>query len=252
MAAARTKKWLMDRTKRIALRILADPEIRESIYQSVHRPGDSEDLRPPNIRRHLWLRANDETAAYVEEHMLSVPSRAGRWAVLDDALAAVSIDGLFLEFGVADAKSINYIADRIDRTIYGFDGFEGLPEDWFDGMGKGVFDRCGKLPEVRRNVELVPGWFDATLPKFAASHGDRPIAFMHVDCDLYSSTREVFARLGSQVVANTILVFDEYFNFPGWKNQEYKAFQEFVAERGLEYEYLTYDRAWSTVAVRIK
>ena len=29
-----------------------------------------------------------------------------------------------------------------------------------------------------------------------------------------------------------MIVFDEYFNYPGWRGHEFKAFQEFVAETG--------------------
>jgi hypothetical protein len=249
----RLKAAMIVATQRLLRHVLKDPEIRESLYRAITKPADSDDdFTPPNIRRKLWVRANDDTVAYVEQHMLYIPSRVGRWSVIDVALDAVTLDGLFLEFGVADGISINYIAEKAhDRVIHGFDSFEGLPEDWFDGVGQGIFDRRGEPPKVRDNVRLHRGTFDVTLPAFVASGDRQPVAFMHVDCDLYSSTREVFSQLSDRIVSGTIIVFDEYFNFPGWRNQEYKAFQEFLRARALRYEYLTYDRIQSTVAVKI-
>jgi hypothetical protein len=46
-------------------------------------------------------------------------------------------------------------------------------------------------------------------------------------------------------------VFDEYFNYPGWQQHEFKAWQEFVAASGLSYEYLGLVRNNQQVAVRI-
>jgi Methyltransferase domain len=250
---SRVKAAMHRAAQRLLRRALRDPEIREAIFQAVARPADSDDnYTPPNIRRRLWLRANDDTVAYVEQHMLYIPSCAGRWRVIDTALEAVTLDGEYLEFGVADGASINYIADKVgDRVVHGFDSFEGLPDDWFDGVGRGLFDRGGALPDVRANVRLHRGTFDVTLPPYVAQSDGKPVAFVHVDCDLYASTREVFQQLGDRITSGTIIVFDEYFNFPGWRNQEYKAFQEFVRDRDLKYAYLTYDRNQSTVAAKI-
>jgi Macrocin-O-methyltransferase (TylF) len=135
------------------------------------------------------------------------------------------------------------------RTIHGFDSFEGLPEDWFGKFRKGRFDTGGKLPKVRSNVKLHKGWFDETLPKFVAEN-DGPVAFLHVDCDLYSSTKTIFQYLGDRIVAGTIILFDEYFNYPGWQQHEHKAFQELVQERGLRYRWLAYNNVeWNAALV---
>jgi len=46
------------------------------------------------------------------------------------------------------------------------------------------------------------------------------MTFIHIDCDLYSST--IFDLWGNKIVEGTILVFDEYFNYPGWLHGEIK------------------------------
>ena len=137
-----------------------------------------------------------------------------------------------------------------DKIVYGFDSFDGLPEDWrYDSLKK-EFSLDGNLPQVNGNVRLVKGWFNETLPVFVKSHPQK-CAFVHVDCDLYSSTKTIFDTLKNQIGAGTVIAFDEYFNYPGWQEGEYKAFQEFIAETGLEFEYIARTN-FAQVAVKIK
>jgi hypothetical protein len=202
-----------------------------------------------DIPRRRQMRALDETADYVDRAMFNVAYVPDRFMLLEQALREMRPGGLICEFGVYGGESINFIADRVKQPVYGFDSFEGLPEDWMPGFKKGKF-AVGGLPPVRDNVQLIKGWFDATVPGWAEAHPGT-FSFLHIDCDLYSSTRLVFDVLGDRIVPGTILVFDEYFNFPGWKQGEFKAFQELVVERGLAYEYLGYVEAGEQVALRV-
>ena len=150
--------------------------------------------------------------------------------------------GLLLEFGVFDGASLRFLAERTERMIHGFDTFTGLPQHdgiavWKRHKELGTFDVKGKLPAVPANVQLHVGLFEDTLPGFLATHNES-VAFLHIDCDLYSSTRTIFSALGERIVAGTIILFDEYFNYPGWQFGEYKAFQELIKERKLEYTML--------------
>jgi len=56
--------------------------------------------------------------------------------------------------------------------------------------------------------------------------------------------------LSQRLQAGTVIVFDEYFNYPNWQQHEFKAWREFVAERGVSYEYLAFAR--QQVALRIR
>jgi hypothetical protein len=49
-----------------------------------------------------------------------------------------------------------------------------------------------------------------------------------------------------------VLVFDEFFNYPGWRQGEYKAFMEFVYAHDVEYKYLGYYEKHEQVAVKIR
>ena len=95
------------------------------------------------------------------------------------------------------------------------------------------------LPPVRENVKLHKGWFDEVLPGFKQEF-EGPLAFLHLDADLYSSTKVVLDELAERVGPGTVIQFDEYFNYPGWKQGEFKAFAEFVEAVNLKYEYLGY------------
>jgi hypothetical protein len=202
-----------------------------------------------NIDRTLQLRALQDTADYVQANMGGAKSFQNKFALLDAAMENMPSEGLLLEFGVWKGGTINHIAKKTGRTVYGFDSFEGLPEDWFHGVPQGHF-KLNRLPDVEKNVKLIQGWFDQTLPSFLDSHSG-PVALCHVDCDLYSSTRTVFEHLGSRIVSGTVIIFDEYFNYVGWRQGEFKAFQEFCADRGAKYEYMGYCSTAEQVAVKI-
>jgi|SaaInlStandDraft_5_1057022.scaffolds.fasta_scaffold59237_1 hypothetical protein len=204
-----------------------------------------------NIKYELAKRALESTANYVENNMNKLISVDTKYKVHDIASDTVTVEnGIVLEFGVYKADSINYIAKKLNKLdIYGFDSFEGLPEFWRDEFDKGSF-AIENLPQVEKNIKLIKGWFNETLPAFTKIE-KRNIAYLHVDCDLYSSTKTIFEALNNQIVTGTVIVFDEYFNFSGWENDEYKAFQEFINETGKEYKYLTYNNLHEQVAVVI-
>ena len=153
---------------------------------------------------------------------------------LEEAYKLAPQKGLVVEFGVAKGETIKRLANvDKNRTVYGFDSFDGLPESW-NGLGVGHF-AC-ELPEVQENVVLVKGLFDESLPKFLKENKDQ-VAFLHIDCDLYSSTKTVFDNLKDRMADGCIIVFDELLNYGGdiWREHEYKAFQEFLEES--EYSY---------------
>jgi len=206
------------------------------------------DADAKNLRRAMRRKATAETLCFIEQEMPSAKSFSDAFALLDESLRFASQErGLFCEFGVYSGSTINFIASRLKNVIYGFDSFEGLPEDWQPGVQKGTF-RMDRLPRVRNNVKLIQGWFQDTLPAFVSEHRE-PCAFLHIDCDLYSSTKTVFEAFGDQIGKDTVMVFDEFFNYPGWKRGEFLAFQELISARRFHFEYLGY--ADEQVAVRI-
>jgi hypothetical protein len=209
-----------------------------------------------------YFKAAMDTADYIEQHMLVAekfrgerdPRNRGRFELLEYALSKIELKtGLVMQFGVFKGETLSYIADRVDTVAYGFDSFEGLPEAWFLEHQKSEFDLGGAVPKIpsrQGNIKLVKGWFSDTAPQFAAANSE-PIRFLHIDCDLYSSTKSVFDALGDRIVPGTIIVFDEYFNYPGWRQHEYKAFQEFVEQHEIRYSYIGYAPRHYSVALKV-
>ncbi len=168
------------------------------------------------------------------------------------SLAEASTDGMILEFGVGGGTSIREIGKIVpDRVVYGFDSLKGLPEDDF-GLPKGTFKR-DKPPTVPGNVEFVIGLFQDTLEGFLTKHKENA-GFVHLDADLYSSTKYVLFTLGThnRIVAGTVIQFDEFYSVSyskAWTEGVYAAFQEFVKAFDVKYEFIAIIRG--AVSVRV-
>mmetsp|Transcript_1055 Transcript_1055/g.1442 ORF Transcript_1055/g.1442 Transcript_1055/m.1442 type:complete len:153 (-) Transcript_1055:63-521(-) len=142
-----------------------------------------------------------------------------------------------------------------DDQVHGFDTFTGLPEEWGSpekgGEPTGAYSTFGAMPsDLPQNVQLHAGIFSDTLPGFIDTHPG-PIRFMNVDCDLYSSTKDIFDQVFGRIVPGTIIVFDEYVMTPTWQDDEFKAFQEAVAKHGWTFEYLAVSIMTGQAVVRI-
>jgi hypothetical protein len=193
---------------------------------------------------------SEETAGYIRENMELVQSVGSRSDLLQLACQHVEMGmgGLVCEFGVWQGLSITQIARQLHgHSVFGFDSFQGLPEAWRNQFDKGRF-AMRSLPCVPKNVILIKGWFDETLPGFLAKH-PQPIMLLHIDSDLYSSAKTVLTLCAGRLCPGPVIVFDEYFNYPGWQKGEFKAFQEFVTDSGFSYRYLGYNHFHEQVAV---
>ncbi len=200
-------------------------------------------IRSYNMKSMIYERAAKESVDYFYDKASDALILEDRFKVLEYTLKTcmentLQEDALFLEFGVFQGESINFLANLAKvKIFYGFDSFEGLPETWGGKEAKGHFNLDGKLPKVKKNVELKKGWFNETLEPFLKEKkGD--VAFLHIDCDLYSSTKTVLDLLAPRIKEGTVIVFDEYINYPNWQKHEFKAFQEFVKDNNVQYEYL--------------
>ena len=184
-------------------------------------------------------------------HVKPMPKLLGSGcAVLTKAHEAISLqDGLILEFGVRHGTSIRQLASLTSKPIYGFDSFEGLPEDWHQ-ESKEVYSTRGKIPKVPAHVTLIPGWFDQTLPLFLEKQGEN-VALINIDCDIYSSTKTVLDLLSARIKKGTIIIFDEYIGNLHWEEDEHKAFMESIDQYHWNYEYLFYSAYTKQAVVKI-
>jgi predicted O-methyltransferase YrrM len=135
--------------------------------------------------------------------------------------------------------------------VFGFDSFLGLNEDWSGwNLSKGMFNLNGISPLVEKNVIIYNGLYEDTIPEFVKNNNfENGIDLIHMDSDTYIPTIYALNTLNNLVRKGSIIIFDEYFGYPNWRNHEYKAFREFVLQNSINYRYIAYSE--HAVAVEI-
>ncbi len=204
-------------------------------------------LKQSNLKKHPYMRSY----AWV----FSLPNLPelyfNRWHFFDAIVKKSIVSKPFYEFGVWRASSFKYLIKSFKKG-YGFDTFEGLPEDWNVGgrsEKKGSYSSDGMIPKIKGG-EFVKGKFEDTLPLFFSK--SRPIAsVMNFDADLYSST--ICALNYSKRVMNkdTILIFDEFLMNESWENDEFKALNEFCSLNNLSYQVIAISFYTKQVAIKL-
>ena len=198
-------------------------------------------LQYKRVAMTLMRRAVEKSADYAEENMQKAVIFTDNYKahIWDCAISKLTIDGYLAEFGVFKGESINYLAKSVSpKTIFGFDSFRGLEEDFSIDFAKGGFNQNGIAPNVENNVVLVEGSFSDSLPKWL-NENDGVFSFINIDCDTYKSTSTVLNLLGPErIVPGTLIAFDEYFGFPGWENEEFKAWKDYCNAHGVKYRYV--------------
>jgi hypothetical protein len=143
------------------------------------------------------------------------------------ALNQASPSGIALEFGVYSGKTLSTIAQKFPGQTFGFDSFDGLPEYWRDGFPEGKF-KVDIKPFIQ-GAEIIEGLFQDSLEPFLQGLTSK-ISFIHLDADLYSSTKYVLTELNYLIEPNCIILFDEFMNYPGFESHEFLAFSEWCDE----------------------
>jgi len=196
--------------------------------------------RPISVQKILWDEARRESAEFCRPHLESALLLDDEDALRRFVISKTPSAGLILEFGVYQAHSLNLFANYCKkkgdgRTLYGFDSFEGLEEEWFGHFSSAAdFDLGGALPKVEENVKLFKGWIDKTLPEFLASTSEL-IALVHIDIDTYTPAKLILEYLNDRLVSGSIILFDDFYGYPNWQNGEYRAFIEVLGERNIEF-----------------
>ncbi|BCO52246.1 MULTISPECIES: class I SAM-dependent methyltransferase [Mycobacterium avium complex (MAC)] len=170
-------------------------------------------------------------------------------------------DELLLDLGVWAGWSTRLISDASGRTVYGFDTFSGLVEDWpiddHTVIKRGAFSLAdpvarrflrdtgvslhdGVPDALGRKVEFIRGSTYETLAPFLAERPGAAIRLFHMDLDTYESCVHALETCKDRFVEGSILVFDEYLV----TNGEMLAFYEFQSKYELQWHY----RAWGLEA----
>ena len=170
-----------------------------------------------------------------------------RWSLFDQMIVMSKKDRPFYEFGVWRGEAFKYLIKTFKKG-YGFDTFEGLPEDWHNEKA-GSYSSEGNIPIVDGG-EFIVGKFEDSLPDFFAKK--RPMAsIINFDADLYSSTICALNFSKPVIDKHTILIFDEFLINENWEQDEYKALEEFCDKNHFTYEVLAISFFSKQVAVRL-
>lgn len=239
------------RTELAALRDTFDHRLRQEVDRAIA------EVHAVEVRdRRCMIAAGEReavlsSARFAREWMSEATMLASPPETLAHALSLAPTGGMALEFGVYTGGTLRAIAEsRGDGRVYGFDSFTGLPEAWRSGFGPGAFDDVDGLPDVP-GAELVVGLFADTLSGFLAAHPGT-VDFLHVDSDLYSSAMTVLEAVGPRLAPGSIVLFDEFLNFPEWEQHEARAWWEYAEKHGVRYRYACYTLNNEQVAVRIE
>lgn len=144
---------------------------------------------------------------------------------LDECISK-KIEGDVIECGVFRGGSLVKIGLKMKerkskKNLYGVDTFEGHPYDSVEDVPKdgnvihhsGLFsgNSYEKVLESLKenqigNVKLLKGKVEDVLSQLS----DKKFCFVHLDLDLYISTKEALSFLKPKLVKNGIIVFDDY------------------------------------------
>jgi hypothetical protein len=174
------------------------------------------------------------------------------WGALQGAHLAqkLGIDSVSLiEFGVAGGRglvALDIVSECIERhlgvktTVYGFDTGKGLPppidtRDCPNLFTEGSYPMdVDKLRDRLRRAQLILGRVEETVPMFLSTYKPKPIAFVAVDLDLYTSTKHALRMFEADpqfFLPRVHCFFDDILGFTfGEHNGERLAIAEFNQE----------------------
>ena len=154
-----------------------------------------------------------------------------------------------LEFGTWEGKSANFFSKHI-KKLYVFDSFEGLIEDWKGtNTPLGAFNLQKKIPRLNSNIEPIVGLIEDQLDDFLKKHNPK-INFVHIDVDTYKTSKFILGKIKPYLVKNSIIIFDELYNYIGRKDGEYKALKEVFNDQ--EFEFIAFCITGQQCVIKIK
>jgi O-methyltransferase len=97
--------------------------------------------------------------------------------------------------------------------FFGFDSFEGPPEEWNRDDPAGFYSANGKIPQIDdARIQFVVGWFQNSLPLFLETYKPKNPMVIHSGTGLYSSTLYSFTAMNALMVQGTVIIFDEFYD----------------------------------------
>ncbi|PWV17199.1 hypothetical protein C3747_19g121 [Trypanosoma cruzi] len=163
--------------------------------------------------------------------------------------------GVLMECGVAGGGSVVLLAvvaahyGGHSRKVYALDTFDGMPDpttsdilkdlrtpagatSWGSGTCSALQDNVRRLAknfDVEKQLVVVPGMFQETMPDVVKEIHAEGIAMMHLDADWYESTKCALELAWPMVTKGGVVQVDDYNYWDGCR----KAVDEFIQSRAL-------------------
>ena len=169
--------------------------------------------------------------------------------ISQEQLGTEAID--YLEFGVCGGSSFTWWLDHNknpDSRFYGFDTFEGLPED-FGPFAKGSMAVALESLNISdQRASFYKGLFQDTLNPFLEQHKHDKRKLIHMDADIFSATLFSLSQLYKYLNEGDIIMFDEF----AVPTHEFMAFKIFTESFYINYEVIAAANNYLFLAVKIK
>ena len=222
------------------------------------------------LLKYLFLSKEKKIKKYLTYKLL--PFTMGGYHALENAHDVTNIvdkneiDGCIIECGVAEGGTAAMMAltnkqnQKIQRTLFLFDSFEGLPdptEEDYIGHTTGEFirplsrgDCLGTIDQVRdlfintvkmdqSKFHLIQGWFQDTVTSFDIK---QKISILRLDGDWYESTKIPLIHFYPHVSIGGAIIIDDYATCYGAR----KAVDEFLKNNSINTQLISDRRggAW--------
>ncbi len=190
-----------------------------------------------------WFQPEFQDKIYKESAPLTLVSEDRAYLLYMFARYAATLGGDFAECGVykgGTALLLSKVMEKAQdnggqgKSLFLFDTFQGIPNEITtarDGYDLGWFSDTSYqavqgLFRGKGFVKIHPGCIPETLNPVA----DRRFAFVHIDVDVYSSTKACMEFFYPRLVKGGILIDDDY-GLPRYKFAARKAMDEFFADK---------------------
>jgi O-methyltransferase len=164
---------------------------------------------------------------YQEEMLLTFTEAV---QLVDCVNSCLKLDGSIAEVGVYRGGSAKLMCNyKGTKELYLFDTFEGLPyldkeSNYFKkGQYSSPFEAVKSSLQNYENIHLFKGLFPAS----ALPVGEKRFCFVHLDVDLYKSTKDCLDFFYNRMTKGGMILSHDYPLIPGVK----KAFDEFFADK---------------------
>lgn len=156
----------------------------------------------------------------------------------------------YFEFGVCGGNSFKWWLEHNKNTqskFFGFDTFEGLPED-FGPFAKGSMASALEALDINDSrASFYKGLFQDTLIPFLEKYQNGRRKLIHMDADIFSATLFSLSQLYRVLNDGDIIFFDEF----AVPKHEFMAFKIFTESFYVKYEVIAAANNYLFLAIKI-